>query len=130
MKIIIIDDNKEFRLSLEHLIVQKLNYRLLGSFESGEAFLAVSTQYNPDIVLMDISMPGTDGYETTKKLIWRNPNLKIIAITMFTDKAYLKKLIENGFKGCVYKTNIYKELGKAITTVQNNNYYFPGDINF
>ena len=128
MKIIIIDDNEDFRKNIEHLIKTKYNYHLLASFSSGDEFIKLHGKYNPDIVLMDIAMPGSDGYVTTKKLMWQNPNLKIIAITMFTEKAYLQKLIETGFKGCVFKTNLFSELQTAIEKVNKGEFYFPEDI--
>ena len=80
MKIIIIDDNEEFRKNIEHLVETKFNYSLLASFSSGDEYMQCHGIYSPDIILMDISMPGSDGYVITKKLMWQNPNLKIIAI--------------------------------------------------
>lgn len=128
MNIIIVDDNKEFRESLTLLIQNKLGYSVVATFSDGIKFYKNLYNYEADVILMDISMPGDDGYETTKKVFWEKPNLKIIAITMFTEKAYLQKLIEAGFKGCVYKSKIYSELKQAIDEVYNGNLFFPNNI--
>lgn len=125
MKIIIVDDNNEFREHTEFFITHKLKHQVVGSFSSGIEFVKRYAEYNPDIVLMDISMPDLDGYEVTKMLNWQDENLKIIAVTMFTDLAYLHKLIEVGFKGCVFKSSIFNELADAIDVVEKGHYYWP-----
>jgi DNA-binding NarL/FixJ family response regulator len=78
---------------------------------------------------MDISMPGIDGYTVTKMINWNNVHLKVIAVTMFTNKAYLEKLIGAGFKGCVFKSDVFKELPVAIEEVSKGQYYWPVNIN-
>jgi len=129
MKIIIVDDNNEFREHISFFITHKLKYQVIGSFDSGVEFVKKYSNYNPDIVLMDISMPDLDGYEVTKMLNWQDEHLKIIAVTMFTDLAYLHKLIEVGFKGCVYKSDIYNKLSEAVTMVDQGLYYWPESLN-
>jgi DNA-binding NarL/FixJ family response regulator len=129
MKIILVDDNKEFLENLEFFIVQKLGYKVLASFSDGMEFYKKISNYKPDIILMDISMPGIDGYTVTKMINWNNVHLKVIAVTMFTNKAYLEKLIGAGFKGCVFKSDVFKELPVAIEEVSKGQYYWPVNIN-
>lgn len=128
MKIIIIDDNNEFREHIAFFLKQKLHHKVIGSFSSGVEFVKKHLDYNPDVVLMDISMPDLDGYEITKMLNWQDENLKIIAVTMFTDLAYLHKLIEVGFKGCVFKSEIFNKLNDAINLVSEGHYCWPESI--
>lgn len=128
LKIIVIDDNKIFRESISHYITKRLGYEVIASFEDSLEFLESPIYYKADIVLMDIEMPKMDGITLTKKLILKDASLKIIAITSYQDKAYLTKLIYAGFKGCVFKNNIYEELNKAIKKVLNKRLYFPNDI--
>lgn len=128
MKIIVIDDNNEFREHVSFFLKQKLQHQVIGSFSSGVEFVKKYSNYNPDIVLMDISMPDLDGYEITKMLNWQDENLNIIAVTMFTDLAYLHKLIEVGFKGCVFKSEIFNKLADAINMVNQGQYYWPESI--
>ena len=129
MKLIIVDDNKEFLENLEFFIVQKLGHKVLATFTDGMEFYQNLTNYKPDIILMDISMPGSDGYTVTKMVNWNNVHLKVIAVTMFNNKAYLQKLIGAGFKGCVFKSNVFRDLPVAIEEVQKGLYYWPSDIN-
>jgi DNA-binding NarL/FixJ family response regulator len=79
---------------------------------------------------MDIQMPEMNGITVAKKALWEMHELKIIAITMYRDKAYLKELIEAGFKGCVFKSRIYDDLPVALERVMEQKIYYPDDILF
>jgi len=74
---------------------------------------------------MDLMMPNMDGLKATNQITWKFPFLKIIAVTMHYDKVYLKELIEKGFKGCIFKNNLYDKIYEAIVTVMNDHLYFP-----
>ena len=71
----------------------------------------------PDIVLLDISMPELNGYETAKLALEKYPNLKIIVLSMLSDEEYYFKMIEAGAKGFVLKNSGVDELTCAITEV-------------
>jgi len=130
MNIVLIDDNKEFLENLEYFVVHKLGHCVIGSYTNGLEFIETIPYNNPDIVLMDISMPETDGYLLTKMINWKDSQIKVIAITMFTNKAYLEKLIGVGFKGCVFKSDVFKDLPVAIEQISKGDYYWPEDINY
>jgi DNA-binding NarL/FixJ family response regulator len=129
-KIIIVDDSEIFRCSLEFHLKITLNYEVIGIAANGEEFLALNNINNADIILMDIEMPVLNGFAAAGKALWKYLNLNIIAITDYQDKAYLKDLIETGFKGCVFKKNLFNEIESAIKNVLNNKLYFPQDIEF
>lgn len=127
-KIIIVDDNEIFRRSLEFHLKITLKYEVIGIAADGDEFLALNNIYNADIILMDIEMPVLNGFAAAQKAICSYINLNIIAITDYQDKAYLKNLIKTGFKGCVFKKNLFDEIELAIKYVLNNKLYFPEDI--
>lgn len=128
MKVIIVDDNKDFRESLKDFCEKRLGHEVVGEFNNGKSFYDNYSKLIPDIILMDISMPEMDGYEVTQLINWESAYLKIIAVTMYQNKAYLRKLIEVGFKGCVFKTNVFTDLPKAIDEVINGGYFWPDEI--
>ena len=119
MKLIIVDDNSEFRENLRFFLEQKLNHNVIAEAASGEEFLALNETIirEADIILMDIMMNQLSGIETTKRITWIHFNLKIIAVTMHIEKIFLDQIIEAGFKGFVLKTNIFNTLEKTLNDV-------------
>ena len=128
IKIAIVDDHTIFRDGLKSLLSQIPNFQVLFEAPNGHEFLKKLKLINPDIVLMDISMPEMDGDEATEKSLNINPNLKIIALSSYSDQVYYYKMIKAGVQGFVLKKSGTDELEKAIIDVYNGNNYFPQDI--
>jgi two-component system, NarL family, response regulator NreC len=128
VKLIIVDDNNSFREVFENFLGFEYDFEIIGSFQNAEELFKANIVHEAEILLMDIQMPGIDGITATKKIKWIYSEIKVIAITMFTDEAYLKELISAGFNGCVFKDNIYNEIIIAIEKVLNNKLYFPNNI--
>jgi len=127
LKIILVDDNKMFRESIKDLLVHVFKYQVIAEANNGEEFLNLPKSLKPDIILMDLSMPQIDGFEATKKYYWDFPTSRIIAVTNHIENAYLVKLIETGFKGCIFKYNIFNEIQPAIKTVMSGELWFPDE---
>jgi len=125
MKLIIVDDNKQFLNTLRLFIQENLNHTVIAVAESGEEFLKIDpiTIRDADIILMDIMMNRLNGFETTKQITWLYPNLKIIAVTMHIEKVFLNEVLEAGFKGCVFKSEIFDTLEKALNEVSSGHIY-------
>jgi DNA-binding NarL/FixJ family response regulator len=130
MKIIVVDDNTLFLDDLKFFLENRLKHSVIAVASSGEDFLLLDCISKADIILMDISMGELDGFRTTKKITWQYTHLKVIAITMFTEKVYLIRLIESGFKGCVFKSDIFNSLEVAINEVIMGHIFFPDYIKF
>lgn len=127
-KIIIVDDNETFLRSLEFHLTITLGYEIINMVTDGNKFLALNNIHKAGIILMDIEMPILNGIAATKKVLESHSYLKVIAITNYQDKAYLQELIEHGFKGIVFKKNLFNEIELAIDNVMNNKLHFPEDI--
>jgi DNA-binding NarL/FixJ family response regulator len=128
LKVILVDDNEPFRNALKNVLMNKFHVQIIGEASCGAEFNEFSNLYLADIILMDVMMPDIDGISLTKKALWANNHLKFIAITMHYDKVYLTSLLEAGFKGCVFKSNIFSEISRAIETVMAGKFYFPENI--
>ena len=126
--IIIVDDHKLFREGLKFFLENSLGYEIIAEASNGKEFLSLPNLGETNIVLLDMRMPEMGGVEAAEKALYDYNYLKIIAITMFKDDAYLRQLLEVGFKGCVFKGDIYAEIGEAIETVLQLGYYFPKNI--
>ena len=100
-------------------------YEIVAVFSSGPALLEAIDNYDPDVILLDIEMPWLNGMETAKRLSSHGMKLKLIALTMYYDGIYIKKLIEAGFMGFVNKNNVSENLVQVIDTVLKGELSFP-----
>ncbi|HEY9123339.1 MAG TPA: response regulator transcription factor [Bacteroidales bacterium] len=128
LKILIVDDSSSFRSAAAMFLTNELNCEIVGEAATGREFLKMIKNLDVDIVLMDIQMPDMDGISATKEWCLRYPHTKVLAITMFTDKAFLLQLIEAGFKGCVFKASFFSEILTAIEAIMDGKLYFEKDM--
>jgi DNA-binding NarL/FixJ family response regulator len=94
-------------------------------FSSGSSLLEELDNYDPDLILLDIEMPWLSGLETAKRLSSHGMKLKLIALTMYYDGIYIKRLIEAGFMGFVNKNNVSENLLHVINLVLKGELAFP-----
>jgi DNA-binding NarL/FixJ family response regulator len=128
LKLILVDDNVSFRKALKSLLEFEYDADIIGEASGGDEFLTLENSFTADIILMDIMMPGKDGIVTAKELLIEYPKLKIIAITGHTDLVYIYKLVCAGFKGCIFKNNLYSEIEVALREVSGGELYFPKEM--
>ena len=128
IRVTIVDDHEIFRSGLK-MVINKLGYaKVVAEAADGVEFLELLEQEETDIVLMDIEMPRMNGIEATKKAIERMPSIKIIALTMFKEDAYIQSMIEAGVKGFLIK-NIRKEVqDRALQAVYNGKTYYSEEL--
>ncbi|MBS4062441.1 MAG: response regulator transcription factor [Bacteroidetes bacterium] len=128
IRVIIVDDHEIFRSGLK-MVINKLGYaKVVAEAADGAEFLRLLEQEETDLVLMDIEMPVMNGVEATRKAIEKYPGIKIIALTMFKEDAYIQSMIEAGVKGFLIK-NIRKEvLDRALQAVYNGKTYYSEEL--
>ncbi len=126
--IALVDDHEMFRSGIKLILSQNSNWEIVIEAINGNDFLCQLESFMPDIVLLDISMPELNGYETAKLALEKYPNLKIIVLSMLSDEEYYFKMIEAGAKGFVLKNSGVDELTCAITEVAKGNNYFAQDL--
>lgn len=126
--IIIVDDHLIFRQGLINIMYTEDIATVIGDASNGKEFMELLTHLNPDLVLMDIDMPYMNGMEATRKALEINPELKIIAVTMFGDEEYYYKMIDLGVKGFILKTSGINEIEKAIHEVMMGESYFSNEL--
>jgi len=128
LKFILVDDNKEFRQALKDILETEFLAQVIAEAATGKEFLSLTGHHKADIIIMDLFMPEMTGLEATKPFLWKYPHSKVIAVTMHSDKAYLQQLLEIGFKGCIFKSNIFTDIKVAVDTVMKGKYFFPDQI--
>lgn len=128
LKIIIVDDSEEFRKVLKALLLKEYHAVIIGEASNADEFWKIKEYHLADIILMDVIMPITDGITLARQILIEDKTLKIIAVTLHSDKVYLKTLVETGFRGCLFKNNLFNELSIALNDVMNGKQYFPNNI--
>jgi len=126
LRIVIAEDHKTVREGIKLLVDAQPDMEVIGEAGDGEAVIALTAKLEPDIVLMDISMPVLNGLRATKKLRALYPKIKILTLTRHTDDGYLRQLIGAGANGYVLKQSAPSELINAIRSVgQGNSFLDP-----
>lgn len=128
INIIIVDDHSLFRNGMKLLLSTAGNFTVLAEASNGKEFLALLDTMTPDVVLMDIDMPEMNGIEATIKALERNPDLRIICLSMYGEEEYYYKMIEAGVSGFLLKNSDINDVKTAITTVYEGGKFFSQEL--
>jgi DNA-binding NarL/FixJ family response regulator len=100
----------------------------VGEVADGRAAIEMVDRLKPDVVVMDLSMPVLNGTRATKELIWRHPDLRVLALTVHEERSYLRELLEVGAAGYLLKRVASDELVHAIRRVAEGGRYVDGSL--
>ena len=128
VKIIIVDDHLIFRKGLNTILNELDNVKVVGEAGNGHELLDLLKKQEADILFMDIKMPGMDGIETTRKVLQKYPEIKIIALTMFDEVSYFNEMTDAGALGFLLKKTTREELDSAIKNVIQGESYFSEEF--
>ena len=128
IKIALVDDHALFRNGLRGLIDGNQGCRIVAEASDGDEFLKNEIAMSADVVFMDIAMPILSGDKATALALERNPNLKIICLSMFGEEKYYSSMVEAGAKGFLLKDSSIEEVFDAIEAVTNNDEYICKEV--
>jgi two-component system response regulator NreC len=114
IRILIADDHAVMRSGLRHLLNSRSDLEVVDEAGSGEEAIEKVSLLQPDVLLLDIAMPGMGGLEAARQIRERAPNVRIIVLTMYNDEAYLRQFLETGVSGFILKRAADTELVDAI----------------
>ncbi len=124
----IVDDHNIVRHGLKQSLNQEDGIEVVAEAQNGRDAVAFASIHNPDIVIMDVSMPELNGVEATRQIIKGNKNTKIIALSVHSEQQYVLSMIKAGAKGYLLKTNIFEQLLIAVKRVVSGEVFFCSDI--
>lgn len=127
-KILIVDDHEVVRDGLKNILTSLDNISIAGEAGNGEDAVKMYTSIKPDLVIMDISMPGMNGIEATRVIKEKDPDARILILTMHDNQEYLNQIIRSGAKGFILKNTDKEELLDAVKTVASGDNFFSKDI--
>jgi two-component system, NarL family, response regulator NreC len=128
MKILLADDHKLMREGLRALLEKLGRITIVGEAGNGISAVRMARDLKPDLVLMDIAMPDLNGIEATRRIITEAPGVKVIALSMHTDKRFVRHMFAAGAAGYVLKGSAFEEVSAAIKTVANGRIYISPTI--
>lgn len=128
MKIMIVDDHKIIRDGLRSLLEKLPDIEIVAEAEDGITAVLKASETSPDIILMDISLPNLNGIEATRRIVLENPCIRVIALTMHSEKWSLDKMIKAGASGYITKSCDYKELLQALVSCRENGFYLGSGV--
>lgn len=128
MKIALVDDHTLFRTGLAGLLSQHDDFEVVADVGSGEEFLGMLPSLDVDVVFMDISMPGMDGAETTRRALAERPDLRIVTLSMYGDEHYYTRMMESGASGFLLKDSDIEEVYSAVEVTMAGDSYFSSAL--
>ncbi len=128
IKILIVDDHGILRSGVKLIIDQTDDMKIVGQACDGHEGIELARKLKPDVVLMDISMPGLNGIEATKEIVSENPDIKILALSAYCNKRFVKDMLNAGVSGYALKDTIADELIYAIKSVHAGQRYLSEKV--
>jgi DNA-binding NarL/FixJ family response regulator len=127
-RILIAEDHSLLREGLRSMIAAVPNFEVVGEARDGKEAVHLALSLQPDVIMMDLSMPSMGGIEATVQIKRRNPQIKIIALTVYKSAEYVQEALKAGVDGYVLKDSTYAELVTAIQSVLDGKKFLSPDV--
>ncbi|MEY8205486.1 MAG: UvrY/SirA/GacA family response regulator transcription factor [Bermanella sp.] len=128
IRVLVVDDHDLVRMGIVSLLSASDRIEVVAEANSGESAIECAKLHEPDVILMDIRMPGMGGLEATHKLLRLNAELRIIAVTACSEDPYANRLLQAGAAGYMTKGTTAAEMVRAILKVKSGQRYISSDI--
>lgn len=128
IKVLIVDDHALVRMGIRRLLEDMSDVDIVADTESGEQALLLVKSHSPDVVLLDMKMPGIDGWEVTRRLKKSNPHVKVIAVTAMNSDPLPTRVLQLGAMGYLTKESDAAEMAAAIRKVARGEKYLSAEI--
>ncbi|MFA5960635.1 MAG: UvrY/SirA/GacA family response regulator transcription factor [Tatlockia sp.] len=128
IKVLIVDDHALVRMGIRRLLDDLHDMTVVADAESGEQALALVKMHKPDVVLLDMKMPGIDGWEVTRRLKKSHPQIKVIAVTALCAEPLPTRVLQLGAMGYLTKESGAEEMAAAIRKVAKGEKYLSAEI--
>ena len=117
IKIILADDHNIIRAGLRAMLEKQPDIKVIAEAENGRETVELARDLSPDVILMDIGMPELNGVEATRQICSESPNVKVLALSVHSDKQFVISMLKAGASGYLLKNCVFNELHRAIKTI-------------
>lgn len=128
IKVLLVDDHELVRLGVKRLLQDANGIKVVGEAKTGEEAIKLMKELLPDVVIMDVQMPGIGGLEATRKMIRYNPMVRILALTVCESEPYPSRLLQAGAAGYITKGCSADEMVKAVRLLYAGDRYISPEI--
>lgn len=128
INVFLADDHKFIRDGLRALLEKHQAIKVVGEAEDGRTAVRMVRELEPDIVILDVAMPDLNGIEAARQIIAEHPDIKIIALSMHSDRRFVSEMLKAGASAYLSKDYVFDELESVIRTVVANKIYLSPDI--
>jgi DNA-binding NarL/FixJ family response regulator len=125
VRILLADDHAMLRAGLRALLEMEDDFQVVGEAGSGEEAVAQALALRPDLVVMDLSMPGMNGLEATRRIAALDIGVEVLVLTIHAEEEYLVPVVEAGGSGYLTKASADRDLVEAVRTVARGQVYLP-----
>ena len=128
IRVVLVDDHDLFRAGVRSILQAQEGMVVVGEYANGEDAVTAVRDEPPDLVLMDVNMPGIGGVEATRKILQTAPDVRVVAVTVLSDDPFPNQLLDAGARGFISKGCGSEEMLEAIRTVMRGQHYISGDV--
>jgi DNA-binding NarL/FixJ family response regulator len=124
LRVIVADDHPVFRQGIHAALAAEPDIEVVGEAADGNAVIAEAARHDPDVILMDIRMPGVNGIEATRRILEHRPEVRVLVLTMFEDDASVFDAIRAGARGYLLKGSEPGDISRAVRAVAQGDAIF------
>ena len=128
IRVLLVEDHQMVREGLRSLLEHQDGIEVVGEATDGRSAVCLVRQVSPAVVVMDVSMPGLNGVEATRQIMTEMPGVKVIGLSMHTDKRFIMEMLRAGASGYLLKASAFDELVRAISVVATGQVYLSPRI--
>ena len=128
VNIVLVDDHAVVRAGVKRLLEQETSFDVIGEAESGEKAYQLFNELKPDVMVMDLSMPGMGGLEAIRRILMRHERAKILVLSMHEDLSFANQALKLGAKGYLIKNALADDLVKSIEMIAKGEVFLSDEI--
>jgi DNA-binding NarL/FixJ family response regulator len=127
-RVLIVEDHPCLRSGIADLLREQPGLEVVAAVGSGKEALTCCRRLRPDVVVMDVVLPDANGMEITDRIVGESPAIKVVALSMHSDRRYVNGMLESAAAGYVLKDGAFEELASAIDTVMAGGIYLSPSL--
>ena len=128
IRVVLADDHTMMLEGLRSLLEKQSDVEVVGEARDGRTAVQLAGKLTPDVVIMDVAMPGLNGIEATRQIMERNPDTKVLALSMHSDRQFVTEMLAVGASGYLLKDDAFDELVSAPQAVVEDRLYLGAEI--